>query len=204
MKSKASPTAPATSAPSRRDEELTERFRAGDERAFLEIVRGHHARVFQLVHSLLRDVHAAEEVTRGTFVQARERLSRVTCRTPLSIWLYYTALNLARQRYWSLTRPAGDGAFQPDETRVLGLQEFAALVAAHVGRIDSADQELLALRHVIGLSSGEISKVLKLRPDAVNARVKRTHDSMHPFASTSAPVESREPAPLGAALATAG
>lgn len=163
-------------------------------RTFLEIARRHHAHIFHLVHSLVKNVHASEEITRTTFGRVRERLERAGG-APSTLWIYYTALNLARRHYLGTFRPvlgrAADSsrlrladatANQEDSVPCVGVREFAAMLARNMGHIDSGDQELLALRHVVGLSIDEISRVLGLRPDAVTERVRRSHDSMHPFA----------------------
>ncbi len=170
-------TAPSASRPPDPDAALVRRHRTGDPGAFLEIVRRHHTHLFRLAHHLLRDVHQAEDVTKATFTLARRALDRGRLSSPLAAWLYYAAFKLARRRHWqNLQQRTPAASFCAPTVRrpasaSIDLREFAALIAACIHQMDPRDCELLALRHVLGLSAGEIAKLLRIRPDVAWSRV---------------------------------
>ncbi len=87
------------------DAELIERFKAGDESVFVEIMRRHHAKICTVAHNLLHNHADAEEIAqRHLAVRAYRNLRGFRGDSSLATWLHRIALNLARNRYWYFFR----------------------------------------------------------------------------------------------------
>jgi len=80
------------------DDGLILRFAAGDESAFVEMVKRHEIRIFALSFSVLRNRADAEEIVQDTFVRAHRGLVNFRGESSLATWLTQIAINLARNR----------------------------------------------------------------------------------------------------------
>jgi RNA polymerase sigma-70 factor (ECF subfamily) len=86
-------------APSPGDEaELVRRLRAGDEAAFEELVRRHHAALTRVASMYVRDRAVVEEVVQETWLAALTGLDRFEERSSLKTWLFRILANRARTR----------------------------------------------------------------------------------------------------------
>jgi len=95
---------PESAAEAAYDTQLVNRFNAGDESAFVEIMHRYHGRLFSLSHNLLRNAADAEEIVQDAFIRAHRGLSKFRGDSSLATWLYRIALNLSRNRYWYFFR----------------------------------------------------------------------------------------------------
>ena len=77
------------------DTDLIDRFRAGDETAFEEVVRRYQARVYQIVYRVVRDGEDAADITQETFIRAYGKLKGFRGDSSLFTWLYRIALNMS-------------------------------------------------------------------------------------------------------------
>lgn len=74
--------------------ELIERARAGDQRAFSDLVLRHQGRVRQQLARLTRgDLHRADDLAQETFLQAWRALRGFRAEATLATWLYRIAWN---------------------------------------------------------------------------------------------------------------
>src|SRR5262249_41811957 len=78
-----------------KDDELVERFRAGERAAFDELVRRHQRSILLLGHRILRSTEDARDVAQRAFVQAYRQLGRFRGESSFRTWLYRIAANLA-------------------------------------------------------------------------------------------------------------
>ena len=86
------------------DTALVQRFNAGDDAAFVQIMERYRAKIFTVTLGLLRNHADAEEITQDTFIRAHRGLARFRGDSSLATWLYRIAVNLARNRYWYFFR----------------------------------------------------------------------------------------------------
>src|SRR5437763_7779343 len=96
------------------DRLLVDRFKAGDQSAFNEMVSRYWDRIFSMVHQLLRNQQDAEEVTQDDFIRAHRGLVNFRGDSAFSTWLYQIATNLARNRYWYWWRRKRDKSVSLD------------------------------------------------------------------------------------------
>lgn len=192
---------PAAVPPSarRRDAAYIQRFLAGDESAFNEIMRLHRGKLYAIVVEVVRNPSDAEELVQDTFVRAHRGLARFRGDSSLATWLYHIAVNLARNRYWYFRRRhrhnarsldaivgaegsstfaelIADGAADPSQLACQG--EFATTVGACMRRLSPCQREILALRCVLDLSYEDIGSRLGIRAGTVKSRIARARHNL--------------------------
>ena len=176
------------------DAALIARFRAGDERAFVEIMDRYRGRIFSVTNGLLRNHADAEEVTQDTFIRAHRGLIHFRGDSSLATWLHRIAINLARNRYWyffrrrrqdslSLDCPIGEnetGTFSElvadvaqSPAQVAAAGEFGRLVSTCMAQLEDGHREILTLRNVLDQPYAEIAVRLNLRVGTVKSRIAR-------------------------------
>jgi RNA polymerase sigma-70 factor (ECF subfamily) len=215
--------APEAAAPvATADPELVRRFVGGEEAAFVEIMHRYESKIFAVAHSLLHNHADAEEITQDTFIRAHRNLPRFRGDSSLATWLHRIAVNLARNRYWyffrrrrhstlSLDCPIGEdgdavlgdlfSAESPDPAQESSREEFSALVATCMEKLDGPHREILVLRNLQNLSYDEIALKLGINPGTVKSRIARARerlraglaDACPEFAPDAAPSEWFEP-----------
>ena len=80
------------------DADLLVRLRAGDERAFDELVRRHHPGLVRLASMYVSDRETAEEVVQEAWIGALRGLDRFEGRSTLRTWLFRIVTFQARSR----------------------------------------------------------------------------------------------------------
>ncbi len=190
------------------DSILVQRFNAGDETAFIEIMQRYHARLFSLAHNLLRNAADAEEIVQDAFIRAHRGLANFRGDSSLATWLYRIALNLSRNRYWyffrrrrqdslSLERPpsddsnvtfadliASDDASPAQETAT---QEFVTLISLCMDKLEPSHREILTMRNVIELPYEDIAVALRINVGTVKSRIARARENLRKLLAECAP-----------------
>ena len=101
------------------DEVLVDRLRAGDEAAFVELVRRYQPRLLRVAESTVGRGSVAQEVTQDTWLAVFKGIDRFEGRSSFKSWLFSILLNRAR----SAARRE-DRAGRPDST--IGDERFDA------------------------------------------------------------------------------
>ena len=181
------------------DRILVDRFKAGDQGAFDEMVSRYWDRIFSMVNQLLRNQQDAEEVTQDAFVRAHRGLTNFRGESSFSTWLYQIATNLARNRYWYWWRRKRDRSVSfeapvsadsettlaevfpadvetPEDATVT--QEFLDRVAAGMEQLSEKHREILILRNVQNLAYEEIAEILTMSVGTVKSRIARARESL--------------------------
>lgn len=208
LKLPAFPVSDSAKAEAQADALLIQRFNAGDESAFVEMMRRYHGRIYGLAHNLLRNSADAEEITQDTFIRAHRNLGKFRGDCSLATWLYRIALNLSRNRYWYFFRRRRqdsislEGAissesdatfadFIPDTTadpvQESVTSEFADLIAGCMNQLDARHLEILTMRNVLSLSYGEIARTLHINVGTVKSRIARARESLRGLLTQAAP-----------------
>ena len=74
---------------------LVERFKAGEQRAFDEIVRRHQQSLWRMARRYVKNDADAADVVQQTFVRAFKALAKFRAASTVRTWLYRIAINLA-------------------------------------------------------------------------------------------------------------
>ncbi|MCX2728396.1 RNA polymerase sigma factor [Thermomicrobium sp. 4228-Ro] len=179
---------------SRTDDELVQRFRAGDSQAFATLYERYVDRIYDFVVRLIGDRDAAADITQETFLKAMQALRARRFSGSLRAWLFTIARNAAidyqrRQRTtafshlptpegeeWEPEIPASGPEAEPEETtRRRELAELVWQAARGLPPNDYAVLEL-ALRH--DLTPAEVAQVVGVRRGAINTRLSRVRDAL--------------------------
>lgn len=181
------------------DRVLVDRFKAGDQAAFDEMVLRYWDRIFVMVKQLLGNTQDAEEVTQDAFVRAHRGLANFRGDSAFSTWLYQIATNLARNKYWYWWRRKRDKSisfdqpFKEDSSMTLSdvipssidtpkddaiAHEFVERVAECMQMLNSKHREILVLRNVQNLTYEEIATVLNISVGTVKSRIARAREGL--------------------------
>ena len=142
--------------------------KAGDERALRFIYSVYADNIYGYVRSIVRDEHEAEDVTQTVFTKLITAIQRYDERgVPFFAWLLRMARNQAID-HLRVRRPTPtESAVEPRQISAPDLghaQGFRDALAA----LPEEQRNVVYLRHVVGLSPGEIAR-----------RLGRTENSVH-------------------------
>jgi RNA polymerase sigma-70 factor (ECF subfamily) len=191
-------TIPRVSAPAAPDEAaLLERLRAGDEKAYAELVRAHGGKLLAVARRMLRNEEDARDAVQEAFLSAFRSIDRFEGGARLSTWLHRIAVNAALMRLRTRRRkPEGsiedllpgfleDGhqaqPAQPwrdvPEDAVEGA-ELRRLVLAKIHELPESHRDVLLLRDIEGLDTDEAAQALGIAPGAVKTRLHRARQAL--------------------------
>jgi RNA polymerase sigma factor (sigma-70 family) len=165
------------------ESELVARARRGDLDAFEQLVREHQGMAFRTAYVITGSAADAEEAAQDAFVKAHRALGRFREGEPLRPWLLAIVANEARNRRRSAARrarfelnlaeerPSRDAAPSP-EAALLAREQRARLLAA-IDTLGEEQRQVVACRHLLGLSERETAAALGWRPGTVKSRLSR-------------------------------
>jgi RNA polymerase sigma-70 factor (ECF subfamily) len=181
---------PASSLASIDESDLVAQSRAGDTRAFNELVRRYEGKIFRLGQHITQNREDAEDVLQETFLKAYEHLDQFKGDAKFYTWIVRIAVNQALMK---LRRRKTDKSVSLDETIDTGEDTVVREIAAwdedpeqrfsreELGEIlDSAIDSLeplyrsvFVLRDIDELSTEETAEALGLSVPAVKSRLLR-------------------------------
>lgn len=162
--------------------EFIARLRAGEAKAFEELVVTYQHRVFGVALRMLRNAAEAEEVAQEAFLRAHRALAGFRGDAKLSTWLYAIVSRLcltrlgaaerrmARQGEDTLTRVANS---EGDPSDALARGEVEAALHRAIDELPEDRRIVVVLRDLEGLSYEEIAQALDLELGTVRSRLHR-------------------------------
>ena len=172
------------------DSELLAALRAGDERAFVTLVRRHHAAMLRLACSFVPNVAVAEEVVQDTWIGVLRGIGGFQGRSSFRTWLFRILVNRAmttgaRERRTiavgdttavgeseaavSASRFDADGGWlspperwieEAEDRREAG--KLADFIRTAVEDLPDRQRQVVILRDIEGLTSEEVCGVLDI------------------------------------------
>ena len=154
---------------------------AGSASDFEALFRAHWPHAYRAAYLVVHDQAAAEDIAQEAFLAAVAALDRFDRRRPLAPWLRTIvarrAIDAVRAR--SLRREVGDEALAmaahedpPDPGDLSGA----------LAGLPEPQRVVVVLRHVLGLTPGEIAALLELPRGTVNSRLRRGLDALESWA----------------------
>jgi RNA polymerase sigma-70 factor (ECF subfamily) len=164
------------------DEGLVAQLRAGEPRAFEELVRVYQHRVFGVAARMLGNGAEAEEVAQEVFLRVHRSIGEFRGEAKLSTWLYaitsrlcLTRLGAGERRFWcegeeTLVRLRNGGM---DPVAALERSEVEAALHRAIAELPEERRIVVILRDLEGLSYEEIAGALDLPVGTVRSRIHR-------------------------------
>lgn len=149
--------------------DLVRRLKAGDERAFEELVAEYRERVHRIAWRFLRDDEGAEDVAQEAFVKVYKNIGRFEERSSLYTWIYRITVNLAlnrlkRDRFRQMV-PLGDVVPsdprpEADPARLAIGSEIAERIDEAMRTLPEKQRAVFTLKFYEGLSHKEIAAIV--------------------------------------------
>ena len=171
------------------DSDLIDRARAGDERAFRDIVERYESQVAATVVGMLGPGHEAEDVGQETFIRLYRSLERFRGESSLGTYVTRIAINLSltalkRRKRWTSRfvrqddRERGFPEASWDPRADLDREETACTVRAAVERLAPNHRAVVVLRLIDGYSTRETAEILGIPAGTVMSRLARAMDRL--------------------------
>jgi RNA polymerase sigma-70 factor (ECF subfamily) len=171
-----------------RELDLVRRVQSGDQAAFRDLVERYQAKIFSVIHRMLRNHEDAEDTAQRVFTKVYFAIQRFDCRSSLLTWIYKIAVNECythfRQRRAQLEyeTPAPEleaiashkGAHPPADT-MFATRDY---VGKLLRRIPEEDRLLLVLKEVEGHSIGELAEMTGSSESAIKTKLFRARHKL--------------------------
>ncbi|MDE0043715.1 MAG: RNA polymerase sigma factor [Candidatus Poribacteria bacterium] len=164
-----------------KDDVLISRARAGDERAFTDLVRNYHAYVYAVVSAVLENPDDAEEVVQDTFINVYRNLPQLKDAASFNGWLTEIARNCARDRLRKRkletvpideVRPHTLETSDAADVRLIR-DEQIELIRGAMGALSQKDREIARAYYLDGASYDELIRTHGLSYKAISFRLSR-------------------------------
>jgi RNA polymerase sigma-70 factor (ECF subfamily) len=149
---------------------LIERCLAGDQDAWVRIVRQHWRKVFNVAYKFTGKHDEAEDLTQDIFVKIFKSLHTFDRRANFQTWLISISRNLCIDHYRSV-RKERETISRDVDSREMGTATRAE--PGPLAGIEREDQRALLLRDIKELSYQEIASMLDLPEGTVKSRINR-------------------------------
>jgi RNA polymerase sigma-70 factor (ECF subfamily) len=177
------------------EDDLIERIRADDPRAFKDLFDSNVSLVYNVCLRMLGNRQDAEDVTQEVFFEAYKSLKRFRFESKLSTWLYRIAVNrsLNHQRKRKLERwlsfdfdsldrsdKDSDAPGMPENgpDGAMEKKDTERIVRAAINSLPDQQRLALLLHRYEGLSYEEIAKVMGVTVASVESRLHRAKQAL--------------------------
>jgi RNA polymerase sigma-70 factor (ECF subfamily) len=180
---RAAEPAPGSNAAGCEEAALIRAAAAGDTRAFGEIVRSHHRRVFNYLSQMTRHHHDAEDLTQQTFIKAHRHLATFDQSRPIINWLLTIARNSALNHFRDVKKwdelPFDAAASEPSPAREAEHKEQKENLWERArALLGPREFEVLWLRFAEELNTRETAQVTGLTETHVKVLVFRARQTL--------------------------
>lgn len=180
-------------------QELTRRTRAGDERAFTELVRQFHTPLCTYLARLVGNDELGRDLAQETLMRAWTSLPSLREEQHFKAWLYRIATNLAHSHlrrarliHWLPWKEVAHGPAY-GSLSIAGPEEHigeSELVRKTLARLSPQYRTCLLLQTVAGFSQRDIAQLLGISEKSVGSNVCRARDQFrHIYTSLKGDIE---------------
>jgi len=175
------------------DLELVQAIKAGDERAFEQMVERYHGRVYSLSYGVLRNAEDAEEATQDTFWTLYRKIGTFDEARKFFSWFYRVALNSAYSRARRrppaptvaieeyLPRFRSDGHLESVDLRDWSVavedeaaaKELAGKAHEFIAELPPAYRDVIWMYDVEEMPAADIAEILEISIPAFKSRLHR-------------------------------
>ncbi len=179
------------------DEELVERYGAGDGESFRMLVERYQDRVYHIVYGIVGNKDEAEDLSQEVFLRVYRFLHRFKGKSRFYTWLYRLTVNVclsARRKrknepgkIFSLADSSkygddpgeielADESFSP--LKVLQNREMAETIKSAINSLSEVLKSTFVLREFEELSYEELTRVLQCSKGTIKSRLSRAREQL--------------------------
>ena len=174
------------------DVERIQSILAGDENAFVSLVKKYQKQVHALAWRKIGDFHIAEEITQDTFLKVYQKLSTLKDPNQFSGWLYVIATNqcrawLRKKRIETASLEdtdialVEDGAYSRyvvDEHAKATVETQREVVKKLLAKLKESERTVMTLHYFGEMTCEEISRFLGVSTSAIKLRLHRARQRL--------------------------
>jgi RNA polymerase sigma-70 factor, ECF subfamily len=150
-----------------------------DEQASFEVFfRAEHARLYRALGMIVGNRDEAEEIAQDAFLRLWERWNRVSTMEVPTAYLFQVAMNVFRSRYRSTVRAMRRTLAQKPEEDAFAVIEDRDVVVRLLRSLTPEQRAVVVLTNLVGYSSEEAGRLLKMRAGTVRALSTRARAAM--------------------------
>lgn len=172
-------------------------LRAGDERAYEELIRQHGGRMLAVALGFLRNEDDARDAVQSAYLSAFRALPSFEGNCRISTWLHRIVVNHALMKLRTRSRRpeesieallpgfADDGHHIEQFSRedlpadhLIEREETRAVVRACIAQLPEHHRSILILRDIEDVSTGEVAAQLGITANAVKIRLHRARQAL--------------------------
>jgi RNA polymerase sigma-70 factor (ECF subfamily) len=168
------------------EEELLERARNGDDKAFSLLIENYEKYVYNVILRIVEEKEEAKDIAQETFIKAYMNIKTFRKDSSFKTWIYRIAVNTAmdylRRKVRSkidLVTTHEDGLevknFQTPE-EVIEQKLTIEMVRKEISKLPLDYKVALILKDIEGMSYEEISNILKINLGTVKSRIWRARN----------------------------
>ena len=169
------------------DNDLVTSFKNGDQVSFEEITNRYAGKVYNLAKRLVRSQEDAEEVLQDVFVTLYKKIASFEGRSSFSSWVYRITVNAALMK--NRTNKKNDATLlneldveekvsylqqSKDGTDNISHRELLTLLEKVICYLPEEYRSVYVMRDIDGLTSKEVSELLKVSVPAVKSRLHKS------------------------------
>jgi len=164
--------------------ELVARLRSGDNDAYLILFRTHGRAMHAVAQRYFADTNEASEAVQDAFVSAFKSIGNFKGTSGLGTWLHRITVNASLQKLRRQKRskfvPLIDLFQSSDQTSSDELMQAytVARVRSGIHKLPDAYQEVIQMRDLEGLDTGETARRLGTTEGAVKTRLHRARQAL--------------------------
>ena len=161
------------------DTELLDRFIAGDQEAFNQLMRAHEDRVFAIALRMMRDRDAALDAAQETFLTLYRKADRFHRKSAFSTWLYRVTINTCydqlrkQKRRQADALPETNDPIDPHSADEVAAAELRPDLARALASLPEDFRTAVVLSDFEGNSLEMVADILEIPVGTVKSRLFR-------------------------------
>jgi RNA polymerase sigma-70 factor (ECF subfamily) len=176
------------------DQELVQRVKQGDKKAFDLLVLKYQPKIIQLIARYIKDPSEALDVAQEAFIKAYRALPNFRGESAFYTWLYRIAINTAKNHIAARARRPSDSEIELETAEqfetairlkdqetpegILLSEEVAEAVRQAIEELPEELRTAITLREFEGLSYEEIAETMNCPVGTVRSRIFRAREAI--------------------------